>query len=107
MTKITRSFTIDVEVYEDARRCIPNLSQAVEDALRANVAQTRKADTPLNKFKGVPRQLVVNAVKRLNNKGTASYPEFAPKIVGILNERCNTNITPDDLIALAMTEVVR
>jgi len=64
-----RNFTVDVEVYEDAKRAGFNMSEAAEEGLRMRLGRNaEKGEDPGAKFRGLPVHLV-SKVKRLVSAG--------------------------------------
>ena len=113
--KVARTFTIDVNVAEAAKRSLPNMSEAVENALRDAVTNIANKDPgpQRNPFKGVKRSLLSNALYILNKPtklkatirgGTVVNKEQIPRIevaqeqTSIINTECGTNVTPKQLI---------
>lgn len=106
MAKIFRGFTIDFEVYEAARRSIPNMSEVVEAALRDRVSQINEHGVG-NPFKGVSRRLLNKAASVLSYN-PSNMQQKAEIQANRINTMCNTSIQPQDLINYVnQTEIIR
>lgn len=106
ITKVFRGFTIDVGVYEAARRTLPNMSEAVENALReATEARTGQGES--NPFSGIPKRLLSKAASVLS-KDPIEMEQRAPHWARVIDKKCGVQVNPQDLINYVhQTEFIR
>ena len=93
VVKISRNFTVDVDVYEKCREMGVNLSEAAEEGMRARLGGKGEGKDPGAKFRGLPAHLV-SKVKRLMSTG---HNGLAWRELQRINEEYGKDLHLDDV----------